>query len=128
MRPSAPPIVTMRVNLEGGGSGCGTGNVALILIGNRVELWRLQNHPKSLSMFQGGNGLIGLGFIWVAAMWSRPLLDLFFIFYSCTTGTRGPVGTVGRDFVWLTPIHSLGWLVQGLNQEHGTLCLHPGII
>jgi hypothetical protein len=47
---------------RGGG---GTNNVAPIL-GDAtivVELRRQGNHPKSLSLFQGGYGVIGLGFI-----------------------------------------------------------------
>jgi hypothetical protein len=73
MRPSAPLVAAMRVDLKGGGWGCGTGNVALILDGGGVELRQWRNGPKSPSLFWGGNRLIYLGFIWGAAMWYRPM-------------------------------------------------------
>jgi hypothetical protein len=80
MSPSAPLVATMRVDLEGGGWRCGAINVDPNLGGGGVELRRWQNRPKSLPLFRGGNGSIGLGFIWGVAMWSRAFLDLFCFF------------------------------------------------
>jgi hypothetical protein len=91
------------------GWGCGTYNVAPVVAA-------VAESPTIIVVVSGCNGLIGLGFIWGAAMWSRALLGFisYFLFVHGFNAWAGWNGGLWLGLAHTSPFSRSGGLWLGL--------------